>query len=995
MMNHWMLCAKTSRLAGFAVVGLVVCLVAAGQDDENIFQPLKWRAIGPNYTGGRIVDIDCDPENRDIVYAASASGGLWKTVNRGTTWECIFENEGTISIGDIAVDQDDGQTIWVGTGEANNQRSSMWGDGIYKSTDGGKTWANMGLGDSHHIGRIVIDPNNSDIVYVAALGHLYSENEERGLFKTTDGGTTWEKVLYVSPSVGVVDVVLDADDADVIYAASYERLRRAWHFDGAGPGSGIYKSNDAGETWTRLSGGLPTGEIGRIGIDVSRQSPGTVYATISNQNLSQQLPPSLDSGNTQEDGSISTAFGFTIKFADNICLVESTGRGGGAGRAGRGGRGGRGNFQRARAGQNDLRRGDEIVSIAGISASDEDALIDALNAIKPGDRVTIVSRRGESESTRQLTAPNPRRRQIGGEVYKTNDGGESWTKVNERPVGGTPAYYYGQIRVDPQDDERVYLLSVPLYVSKDGGKKWSTIAGATHVDHHALWIDPDQPSRLILGNDGGFHFSYDYGATWDWVYNLPLCQFYAITVDQQTPYHVYGGLQDNGSIGGPSRTRSSRGVTRLDWYRIGGGDGFYVQVDPNDSNILFSESQFGSINRLDRSSGRSRNIRPRATDTNIPDRYNWNSPILMSSHDPRIIFFGANRLYRSYNRGDNWQAISPDLTTQNPERIAGNVPHCTITTIDQSTHDPRVLLVGTDDGKVQLSRDDGENWSDLSSRFPIQPSNWWCSRVSFCPHNADTIYVSFTGYREDDFRPFVFRSSDGGQSFESISANLPMGPVNVVRADPKSDNLIYVGTEFGVHVSTDKGRSWQALNNGLPRAAVHDLVIHARDNDLVVGTHGRGVFILDDISPLQQLSAETLSEPAVLVQPRNAVLLSQRRGGGGISGDRKVNYPNPPSAKLYYYLNDSGDDDPELSLVIENSDGEVVARPRATDNAGLNIVPWNIRRAGGFGRGRLPGRGAATPQRPVGPGTYWIVLKYGDTELRKKIEVEPDPGSSD
>ncbi len=937
---------------------------------------LRWRELGPSATGGRIVDIEAVPDDVATIYAAAASGGLWKTANNGTTWQCIFENEGTLSIGDIALDPKNPNVLWVGTGEANNQRSALWGDGIYKSTDGGKTWKNMGLPDTHHIGRIVVHPRNPDTVYVAALGHLYTFNEQRGLFKTTDGGRNWKKVLYVSPKVGVVDVVLDPINPDIVYAATYERLRRAWDFDGAGPGSAIYKSTDGGRSWSKLGGGLPSGEIGRIGLAIFPENPSILYASVSNQNLapSDAAAKDTDAAKGNEDSKkndkakgFRTPFGFGVGFSDGGCRVVAVDRGGAAARAG-------------------LRIDDVVEEIGGGSVSDELSLMGVLSKIKPGDRVTMEVRREQQQLALAVTLPAPEPRQIGGEIYRTDDGGETWKKQNEKPIGGRPAYYYGQIRIDPKDEKRLYVLSVPLYVSEDGGKKWtSDAASSVHVDHHAMWVNPHDPRHVQLGNDGGFHISYDRAKTWDYVFNLPLAQFYAVGFDMQQPYHVYGGLQDNGSFGGPSRSRNRAGIGRFQWYRVGGGDGFYVQVDPNDHNRIISESQFGHINRLDRRTGQRKSIRPPQSDpAGPPDRYNWMSPILRSSHDPRTIFFAGNRLFKSFNRGDDWIVISPDLTTADPQRIAGNVPHCTITTVAQSPIDAKRLLVGTDDGKVQWSNDGGVTWTDVSGRFPIKPANWWVTRVELSRHAADTAYVSFSAFREDDFRPFVFVTKDRGESWRPLMGNLPTGPVkpagpiNVVKEDPRAGNVLYVGTDFGVFVSINGGRRWTALAAGLPRVSVHDLVVHARDRDLIVGTHGRGIFVIN-VAPLQELNAEILQKPVHLFAVPKAVAW-RSVSTQAISGDRRLMSPNPPyGAVISYFLKDKTDKK-RISLRVVDQSDETIRALQPKTAAGINCVAWNLR----GGRFRNSDSSEKWP-------TYTAVLKVDEEEFRQPIVVDPDP----
>lgn len=972
--------AASAGLVG--AMAMAIALPAAAQQlERSLLDDLRFRAIGPSATGGRIIDIAVQSDRPTTIYAAAASGGLWKTINNGTTWDCVFENESSISIGDIALDPNDANTLWVGTGEANNQRSSYWGDGIYKSTDGGETWTNKGLPDSGHIGRIVISPDDSDTVYVAVAGHLYTHNAERGLYKTTDGGESWELVLHVSDAVGVIDVVLDPVEPDTIYAASYERLRRAWHFDGAGPGSAIYKSTDGGATWTLLEGGLPTGEIGRIGLTIYPSNPKILYATVSNQNPA----PVEDEAAGDEPPQRSNRIGFQATFEEGGAKVAAVAEGGPADRAG-------------------LLVGDIIVRIGEQEMDNFWRLLQALSSIEPGATVALLLRRGEEELTITINVPQPQRRQpqrggrqIGGEIYRTEDGGATWTRTNEQPVGGSPAYYYGQIRVDPSNDQNVYVLSVPCYGSSDGGKTFQSIAGSVHVDHHALWINPDHPDHLLLGNDGGFHATYDRGATWDHIFTLPLPQFYAIGFDYAQPYHVYGGTQDNGSHGGPSRSRGG-GVGRFDWYRVGGGDGFYVEVDPTDSNVVYAESQFGGITRMNKTTGESKSIRPPRSDDGPRDRFNWMSPIVISHHNSRIIYFAGNRLFKSYDRGDNWHVISPDLTTADEEKIAGNVPHCTITTISESIFDPNMILVGTDDGNVQWTTDGGTSWTNMADRFDGVPANYWVSRVELSRHDRGTAYVSFTGYREDDLRPFVYRTTDRGETWDAIHSNLPEYSVNVVREDPVNAAVLYVGTETGVHVSIDGGGHWVELAGGIPTQPVHDLKIHPRDRDLIAGTHGRGLFILDDIVALQELSAEVLASDAHLFSARDAIMW-RRTFGGGISGNRKFTAPDPPTGSMIsYYLGADVEED-AISLKVLNARGELFRNLDVNREAGLHRINWDLRGEapqrgdGGGQQARRQGfRGRGGGGRPMAaPGTYTVILQVGDETFEQTINVVPDP----
>ena len=947
---------------------------ARAQVTSDQLKAFQWRAIGPAATGGRILDVDVDPRNPYVIYAASASAGLWKTTNNGTTWTCVFEKEGTLSIGDIAVDPSNPDTIWVGTGEANNQRSSLYGDGIYKSTDGGKTWEHKGLRDTQHIGRVVVHPQDSNTVYVASPGNEYSFSEARGVFKTTDGGESWEKVLYVNPAVGVIDLVIDPKDPNTLFAASYERLRRAWDFDGSGPGSGIYRTQDGGENWERLRGGLPSGEIGRIGLTIYPPDPKIVYATVPNNNTSPQAPgiPDDDEFVINDDG-LRTPYGVFL-IEEGLPRVVSLERNSVASGAG-------------------LRADDIVESFGGEKITDLTTLMNRLKAARPGDNARWVVRRGENTREVNFTVPRSQGRSVGGEIYKTEDGGETWTKVNERPVSGSPDYYYGQIRVDPLDVNRLYLLSVPVHFSDDGGKTWSQGgASSVHVDHHALWINPNDSNHVILGNDGGFHVSYDRCVTWDRVNNIPLAQFYAIGYDMQDPYHVFGGTQDNGTWGGPS----SGGVTNEDWYRVSGGDGFYVQPDPTNHNIIISESQFGAIGRSNRATGQRVSIRPPASDPGgVPDRYNWSSPILLSHADPRVVYFGGNKLFKSFNRGDDWLVISPDLTTADPTRIAGNVPYCTITTIAESPLDRDVLLVGTDDGNVQWTNDGGENWTNMARRFPLRPTDWWCTRVELSHHDRDTAYVSFSGYRDDDFRPFVFKTTDGGDTWQTIISGLPsFGPVNVVKEDAKNPNLLYCGTDFGTFVSLDAGEHWAEITNNCPRVAVHDLFVHPRENELVIGTHGRGFFIVD-VSPLQTLTATALRASAHLnpiADIDGPVSAGGFRGGGGGfgDGDKPFVAPGAPGGiVLSYYLQKASEDD--VTLRIVNREGRAVRTLQASNAAGVNIVRWDGRgrapRGGGQGRGGRRGRGRGGAGQRLPAGDYAVELIVGEETYRREFDV--------
>lgn len=942
---------------------------------DDLTASVNWREIGPSVFGGRITDIELHPGDPNTLFVAAASGGLFVSPNNGTTWNCIFQNEGSISIGDIAIDPGNPDVIYIGTGEANNQRSSYWGDGVYKTTDGGKSWTHLGLEASHHIGRIVIDPNDSNTIYVAALGHLYTHNDERGLYTSTDGGATWEKSLSISPEVGVVDVVVNPKDSNILYAASYERLRRPWHFDGAGPGSAIYRSTDRGATWARLEGGLPSGDIGRIGLSIFPDDPNILYATVSNQN--------------GQPGELKPDLGFEGELTAEGWRIKSVNEGSSAAEQG-------------------LAAGDILTELGGIAIKSVWDILKALSSKTAQDSVEVVVRRGDEEirATIDLGVSDEERdehgmpaRMIGGEIYRTADGGDTWTRQNERPVGGSPPYYYGQIRVDPSDSNRIYVLSVPVYMSEDAGKTWNrgNLASSVHVDHHALVIDPTNPRRLVLGNDGGLAISYDRGATWDHYNNMPFAQFYAVGIDYQVPYHVYGGTQDNGTWGGP-HTAKSRGTVNHDWYNVGGGDGFYAQVDPRNPDIVYAESQFGSIYRLDKSNWSSAFIRPRQNETHEPYRFNWNSPILISPHNPEIIYFGGNRLFKSFNRGDDWAIVSEDLTTADEAKVKGNVPHCTITTIAESPIDPRIVVVGTDDGLLQWSEDGGLSFLNMTDRLAGLPEAWWCSRVELSRHDVNVAYASFTGYREDDFRPLLYKTADRGATWTSIVANLPHEPVNVVREDPRNPNLLYVGTEFGVWVSTDRGGSWAELEGDLPTIPIHDLAVHPRDRDLIVATHGRG-FWVTDVAALQDWTADVANADAHLFSVEDAYQWSFGSSFGW-SGDRAFQGEAEPSGATIAYRFRNDQTPENVTLTILDVAGETVQSFDLDENslkAGLHRLNWNLRRqpqesegeGGGAQRAGRRGRGGA---QPVSPGRYTAVLKVGEKVMQQRFEVKSDPG---
>jgi photosystem II stability/assembly factor-like uncharacterized protein len=855
--------------------------------DSTMLSEFAWRPIGPAVTSGRVVDLAVaeGPESRvgdrlgKLMYAAAASGGVWKSTNAGTTWEPVFDKESTSSIGDIALAPSNPEIVWVGTGEANNQRSSSWGDGVYKSENGGKTWTNMGLKTSQHIGRIVVHPTNPDIVFVAAVGPLWADGGERGLFRTTDGGKKWTNVLKISEHTGVTDVVMDPTDPNVLYAAAFQRQRKAYSFIGGGPESGIYKSTDGGTTWTKLTEGLPKGDIGRIGLDVSRSQPRTVYAT--------------------------------------------------------------------------------------------------------------------------LETKTP-------EIYRSDDYGASWRKTGtyfEYP------WYMSQIRVDPKNPDRVYLLGVPIFVSEDGGATSKPTATSAHVDYHAMWIDPIDPDHFIVGNDGGVYMTHDRGQTMDFVSNLPIAQYYAIDLDNRQPfYYVYGGLQDNNSWAGPSQTRNRQGITDSDWYVTVGGDGFYSAVDPTDPNVVYAESQEGGIIRYDVKTGERKSIQPQPKFGQPKLRWNWSAPIIVSQHDHNTVYFGANFLFRSTNRGDSWEQLGGDLTRQlDRDKLplmgklwtkdavawhAGTADFGNISTVDESPLRKGLLYVGTDDGLIQVSRDGGATWTKIE-KFPGVPDMTYVSRVVASSHDEGTVYATFDGHRSNDFKPYVLKSTDYGKTWTSITSNLPVSSVQVIREHPRAPSLLFVGTEIGAYYSRNGGKNWSKLQYNLPTVPVHDIKIHPRENDLVIGTHGRGIYIIDDITPLERLAdAEHAGEMYLFpVKPMtlfnyNTSIPGGARGAGSL-GERSFSAPNPPfGTTLTYYVKDSLPKGRALTLAIFDSTGKKIRDLTVKSGPGMHRATWDLRLAPPYVNPRATGGRGQPTGAFVLPGRYAARLSLAGKDSIRATSVE-------
>lgn len=880
-------------------------------EKTSIFKNLKWKSAGPEFMGGRITDIEVPPGNHFTFYVAVASGNVWKTENNGTTWVPIFESESSFTIGDIAVSPSNPEIIWVGTGESNSSRSSYAGTGVFKSEDGGKTWKNAGLNDSHHIGRIIIHPENPNIVYVAVIGHLYTENQERCLYKTMDGGKTWKKVLYINPRTGVIDVAMDPSNPQILYAASWERIRRAWNFVGSGSGSGIWKSVDGGENWVRLTNGFPMGDhVGRIGIAVSPSNPNVVYAIVDNQ---AQRPVEKKEGElTIEE---------LKKMKDDDFLKTDP-----------------------KVVDRFLRRYSVPREYTGESV---------IAMVKKGELKVAQLFQYLMDANRALFEANV----VGAEVYRSDDKGETWRKMNQKYIDNfyySYGYYFGNIRVSPDNENKIYILGVPLLTSDDGGKTFRRIDGrGVHADHHALWIDPKNPDRLILGNDGGINISYDRGKTWQKINNLPIGQFYTVTVDMEKPYNIYGGLQDNGVVYGPSNHIPEYGVSDP-WKALFGGDGAYVQVDPLDSNIVYVESQFGNIARINKKDGSVKRIKPAGKLNEPPLRYNWQTPYLISLHNPFTLYYGANKLFKSLNRGESWICISPDLTT-NPQP-QGNVPYGTITTISESPLKPGLIYVGTDDGNLWVTKNDGVSWTKIGHGLPKK----WVSRIVASQHDEGVVFVSLTGYRDDDFEKYLYISEDYGKTWRSIAGNLPSEPINVIREDPKSKDILYVGTEPGVYVSIDRGKTWFSLCNNLPTTPVHDMIVHPRDSELVIGTHGRSVYILK-VDIIQKFVNEKVYEKDLHlfeIEPARIVVSREFRKA---------------ETSMYFYLRSPQ----TVEIEIFDKNGRSIKKKDFMGEEGINLFEISL----------------TSEDLPLEPGDYKVIISAGGNKAEGKIKLTSSPQS--
>ena len=790
---------------------------------NSIASQIPFRNIGPSIQSCRVVDVDVDPKDPTHFYVAYASAGLWETKNNGQSFASLFDNQAVMTIGDIAVNWDK-NIIWIGTGENNSSRSSYSGVGMYKSADNGKTWQYAGLGESHHIGRVVLHPTNPDVAWVAVLGHLYSPNRERGVYKTIDGGKTWSQTLFVNENSGAIDLVLDAQNADNLYVATWQRERSAWNFVESGDGTGIYKSSDGGSNWRNITGkdtGFPNGTgAGRIGLSMfSQNGKKVLYAIIDNQFEKSEAEKEKKD---EDDDKLTKKQLKTMSKDDFLKLSDEKVQA----------------FLSAN-GFPEKYKAKEIKDFVKSEKYSTQTLVDFLEDANNNLFDTEIK---------------------GAEVYRSDDEGRSWKKTHDKSLEGvffTYGYYFAQIRVSPEDENRIYIPAMPIIRSDDGGKTFTLINKENvHADHHALWCNPNKPGHIINGNDGGINISYDYGENWVKCNNPPVGQFYAINVDMAKPYNVYGGLQDNGVWYASSKTKLDEAWLQSGenpWKFIMGGDGMQVAIDTRDNKTVYTGYQFGNYSRLKVGGNEQKYITPKHDLGERPLRWNWQSPIALSTHNQDIVYFCSNKVHRSFDKGEHFEAISNDLTNGGKK---GDVPFGTITTFHESPMKFGLFYAGTDDGNIHVSKNGGDDWKNINSGLPAA---LWCSRVQASKHSKSRVYVSMNGYRNDDFNAYLYVSENYGDNWKQLGKNLPAEPINVVKEDPTNADILYVGTDNGLYVSLDRGENFMALGKDFPAVSVHDLVVHPRDAELVVGTHGRAIYV-GSVKELQALKTDITSK---------------------------------------------------------------------------------------------------------------------------------------
>ncbi|WP_436515582.1 WD40/YVTN/BNR-like repeat-containing protein [Ekhidna sp. To15] len=909
-------------------------------EESSLVKNIPFKNVGPTVMSGRVVDLEVDPADPSHFYVAYASGSLWETKNNGTSFEPRFDNQIVMTIGDIAVDWTN-NILYVGSGENNSSRSSYSGFGMFKSTDNGDSWENIGLTETHHIGRILIHPTNPNTLWVGALGHLYSENSERGVFKSTDGGATWNKTLFINNRTGIIDMIMHPENSNVIIAAAWEKDRKAWNFEEAGAGTAIYRSEDGGNTWNEIadSSGFPdTNGTGRIGLAFAPSDANIVYAILDNQDRREKDDDDEDQELTKDQ--LRTMSNQQFLALENSAINSFLDNNG---------------FP-------------QNYNAVDIKMDVEEG------KVKPIDLVIYT------EDANSLLFDTPVK---GGEMYRSNDAGKTWAKTHEDYIESmifSYGYYFGQVRVDGQDPNVIYTMGVPIVRSDDGGKTFKSInEDNVHVDHHALWINPNDPRHLILGNDGGVYVSFDTGATWINCNSPSVGQFYSIAVDMEEPYNVYGGLQDNGVWKGPSNYTYSRGwyqEGRYPYERLMGGDGMQVAVDTRDNATVYTGYQFGNYFRLNTQTGERKYITPRHTLGDSPYRWNWEAPITLSSHNQDIVYFGSNRFHRSMDMGENFETLSEDLTLGGKK---GDVSYGTLTTISESPTRFGLIYVGSDDGLIHRSDDVGDSWTNITNELP---SNFWVSTVVASQHSEGRVYASLNGYRWDNFEPLVYRSDNYGKNWKDISGNLPDEPINVVKEDPVNENIIYIGTDHGVYVSMDGGSSYHAFAQGLPNTPVHDLIVHPREKDLVLGTHGRGIYI-GNVALIQQMNDEILAK-TIHAFPMEEITASTRWGSKTWTWGDVIE----PTTSVNFYSNSKANG--KIEIIYKD---EVVSSKDISADNGLNIVEISLETDSSFkellnDEQKEKYKEAENGDFHLVAGEYTVRITLGDTNVETPLTIK-------
>jgi photosystem II stability/assembly factor-like uncharacterized protein len=908
------------------------------KEANSILKEFPVRNIGPTVQGGRIVDVEVNLKSPKEFYVGYASGGIFKTKNNGITFEPIFDNVDVLGIGDFALSQSDPNILYVGTGEKNGSRSSYAGSGMYKTTDAGKTWSHIGLTGTQHISRVLIDPKDNNTVWVASLGALYSANPDRGVFKSVDGGKTWKKTLYINDSTGVSDLTVNPQNPKQLLAATWERSRKAWYFKGNGAGSAIYRSEDGGETWTASTEGFPKGKfVGRIGLDVCWSKPNVVYAILDNQEEVKEEKKVVEK---PADGKLKLS-DFKEMSADNFLKLDD-------------------------------KKLDELLKASRFPSKYSAQVVK--KEVRAGKYApkAIAEYFGVDANSDLFNTKIK-----GAEIYRSDDSGKSWKRTHTADIDGvyfTYGYYFGELRVSPSNTEDIFIYGVPMLRSEDGGKNWEEIdtLGTMHSDHHALWINPTDGNHMLMGNDGGLYQTYDKGDTWLHINNMSVGQFYSVNVDMETPYNVYGGLQDNGVLRGSSKSIPNQ---TKHWEPIFGGDGMYVAPDPRNSKLVYTGFQFGNYFKLELDKSKTTRITPSHDIGQAPNRWNWRTPIMLSKHNPDIVYIASQRLYRSLNKAETWEAISGDLTKDKPQ---GNVPFSTISSIAESPLQFGLLYVGTDDGNLWVSKNAGGTWENI---FNGLPTNKWVSSVSASPHDEATVFVTLNGYRDDDYKTYVYASSDYGKTWKSLKGDLPESVANVVIQDPVSSQLLYCGLDLGTFVSLDYGATWSLLNNAL-NVPSYDLIVHPRENELVIGTHGRSIFV-SDVKPLQALADGASSKGVIAFAPEN-IRASERWGKKQYSWSKV----NEPEISILYYV---GKSTSSIKAEVFDDKNNLVQTLTTEGSAGFHSLAWDLKVnevAPASAKGKTKSTPATAVTKYVVKGKYKIKFSNGAESSEVNLEVK-------